>query len=46
VGLGIYRDLSGAAVDPFIQLATVVVQFGLFDSPIALILVTRILVPF
>ena len=47
VGLGIYLAYLVPPSILFIPLATVVVQFGLFDSPIALILVyPTFLVPF
>jgi multiple sugar transport system permease protein len=47
VGLGIYLSYLVPPSILFIPLATVVVQFGLFDSPLALILVyPTFLVPF
>ena len=47
VGLGIYMAYLVPPSILFIPLATVVVQFGLFDSPVALILVyPTFLVPF
>src|SRR3981189_1337792 len=47
VGRGIYLAYLGPPSILFIPLATVVVQFGLFDSPLALILVyPTFLVPF
>src|ERR1700743_1787827 len=47
VGLGIYMAYLVPPSILFLHLATVVVQFGLFDSPIALILVyPTFLVPF